>query len=53
MYECNYCEDEKWIGNGRVPCPECNKECALCLNWDCDCSTLLTPIEFEKLVNEK
>jgi hypothetical protein len=24
MYQCDYCEDDKWIGDGRVPCPKCN-----------------------------
>jgi hypothetical protein len=25
MYFCDYCEDEKWIGDGSVNCPKCNK----------------------------
>jgi hypothetical protein len=24
MYECEYCEDDGWIGDGRTPCPKCN-----------------------------
>ena len=21
---CHYCMDDKWIGDGRTPCPQCN-----------------------------
>lgn len=26
MYQCDYCEDDRWIGDGSVPCPKCNTE---------------------------
>lgn len=28
---CPYCMDDKWIGDGRVPCPKCNPDGFCCL----------------------
>lgn len=25
-FECDYCEDDGYIGDGRVRCPKCNGE---------------------------
>lgn len=44
---CEYCMNDKWIGDGRTPCPKCNPNgeieeeiwCDDCEKYieDCDC----------------
>jgi hypothetical protein len=29
------------------------KDCPLCGRWDCECEDILTPEEYERLVNEE